>query len=269
MEDPWLLEGGSKVPVSVKDAFKGKMINSLLNEGGSWNEELFKEVFDIDEATRILNIPRGRTANPDSIIWGFDLNGSFNVKSAYHLAADLSKRDEAFGSNEDKTKHLWKPIWSLKCIPRAKIIVWKIINNIIPTQVNLCRKGINAYSGCLFCRIKAESTVHIIWRCKFFRKVWEFFLPNLQGFFNSCRNDWGPMDFWEGTIKIINSEDRIKAMLIMWRLWTYQNQCLHNSQQPDNHNIIQNISCYIESFLEKEDKSKNLANSESHSSHSS
>lgn len=60
-EDPWLVEGGAKVPLTVRDDFKGKRINSILSIGGGWNEELIREVFKLDEASSILSIPRSKT----------------------------------------------------------------------------------------------------------------------------------------------------------------------------------------------------------------
>lgn len=163
-EDPWLVDGGRKVPLSVKDEFKGKRIGALLNEGGGWNVELIKEVFNPDEASAIVSIL--------ILLFGIkSLRVSSRLGVLITFASNLCNKEEASGADDSKVRKLWNAIWNINCIPRAKITIWKIISNSLPTKVNLAKRGMNTNMFCLFCRSIGESMEHVFWNCKFVRKL--------------------------------------------------------------------------------------------------
>lgn len=136
-------------------------MKDLHNEQGNWDDNTIKEVFLPEDAKAIREIPRARLADGDEIIWNHDPKGIFLVKSAYHLAKNLSSRDNPSGSNNSKSKAIWKSIWKAKCSSRAKIVVWKIINNIIPTKINIINKGIDANNLCCLCRANQGTITHV------------------------------------------------------------------------------------------------------------
>lgn len=53
------------------------------------------------------------------------------------MATNLKQVKEALESSEKIQKEKWRSIWKLKIIPKAKIDLWKIIKNPIPTKDNL------------------------------------------------------------------------------------------------------------------------------------
>lgn len=56
-QDPWLVKKGSRVPLWVEDNLKGKRIEAILNEDGSWKEDTVKAFFLPEDADHILSIP--------------------------------------------------------------------------------------------------------------------------------------------------------------------------------------------------------------------
>jgi hypothetical protein len=58
--------------------------------------------------------------------------------------------------------------------------LWKACNGILPTMVNLHKKGISDDSLCPICRREEESVGHIIWNCPSARDVWSECPMNLQ-----------------------------------------------------------------------------------------
>jgi hypothetical protein len=55
-----------------------------------WKHQLVKEIFSEEEAKAILSIPIGGTNRPHTLIWRGMAFGMFTVRSAYHLAKELS-----------------------------------------------------------------------------------------------------------------------------------------------------------------------------------
>lgn len=63
---------------------------------------LIKRNFTPLDVEDILEIPLGRRDYKGEIIGDLDPKGIFSVKSAYHLAYNLSLNKEASGSNNEK-----------------------------------------------------------------------------------------------------------------------------------------------------------------------
>lgn len=266
-QDPWIGGQGPNKPVWVKKEWKLKRVKDLLKENGEWNKEVIEEVFTPEDAKAILDIPRAKTNMKDAIIWNQEPKGIFSVKSAYHLAKSSSGKDEASGSDNSKTKALWKSVWKAKCYPRAKITVWKIINNLLPTKDNLAKKGIPSNHICCFCRAHKESTTHVLWTCKFSKKIWMEFFPKKNNLLNLCRWLDEPMEAWDMMQQQLSTEERNLAILVLWNLWTARNKCTLNSQRPDLNQICRIIHNIYEECKEKEKNHLNSAADESHLSH--
>lgn len=134
----------------------------------------------------ILNIPLGNTNVDDEIFWGpwgLDPKDKFSVKSAYHFDLNLSEFKNASSSNRKTLANRWKVPWKAKVLPRAKICVWRMLKNATPGKLNLCIDD----PFCVFCRNTKESTKHILWSCKFAKKVWSYFFSHLISPLDSCR----------------------------------------------------------------------------------
>lgn len=189
-QDPWIDRRGIFSPIWVNDSLRGRLGCSIRKGDGNWNEELIKEIFCPADAEAILNMPGGSTDLPDEIIWGYDSKGRFSVKSAYRLAVEVASLKEASTSNHLAENPSWKKLWKSDIMPKAKIEVWRIINNAIPTQKNICARGIGVNPMCLFCKSKEELTCHIIWGGKFFRPLWLSYFPPLSFMFSLCKKNW-------------------------------------------------------------------------------
>lgn len=112
---------------------------------------MIKENFNLVEAETILNLPLRKGKSKDEIIWNLDKRGMFSIKSVYHLTMTLSYKDEASVSDLSKQSSMWKALWKLEIIPRAKICIWKIIKDIIPTKENIQYKRIDTNPICVLC----------------------------------------------------------------------------------------------------------------------
>lgn len=146
--------------------------------------------------------PTGGVDKKDEMIWWMDKKGLFTVKSAYFLAQQLSNKTEASTSNTNHLDKDWRKFWKLKAIPKAKIGVWKMINDSIPSKMNIIKKGIQINPLCSFCRSFEESTKHILWECKVVKSIWKQFIPLMFGLFALNRETWTSHDYWSWMMKI-------------------------------------------------------------------
>lgn len=53
----------------------------------------------------------------------------------------------------------------------TKVSVWKVCSNILPTYVNLLKKGLALDTSCLFCSSSTKSVPHVLIDCSFARAM--------------------------------------------------------------------------------------------------
>ncbi|KAG7994699.1 hypothetical protein I3843_01G071600 [Carya illinoinensis] len=84
----------------------------------SWKRDLVQEIFEEEEASVILQTPISSLNSKDKLIWHGTQNGSFLVKSAYHMekAKEMEGRGQASTKEENILHTLWnceaaKDVW--------------------------------------------------------------------------------------------------------------------------------------------------------------
>lgn len=69
---------------------------------------------------------------------------------------------------------LFKPMWSLKIHDRYKLMIWKLLSNILPTRSRLSE--IIPYQKkeeCIFCNHEKETLMHLFVECPINRILWQ------------------------------------------------------------------------------------------------
>lgn len=80
-------------PGSLNYRLSNPVSNSILNLVADiidhnlreWKVELISNIFDTDDAGRILQIPLARISHKDELVWRCELIDTFSMKSAYKL----------------------------------------------------------------------------------------------------------------------------------------------------------------------------------------
>lgn len=139
-KDSWIARKGSNVPMWIDESLKGKYVSTILKSNGSWKNDLIQDLFSIPDQEDIKNTVAGGDNFQDDIIWNYEDNDIFSVKSAYHLAIFIQNNHQASTSKKEDPVQLWKRFWKIKTIPKAKICVWKIIHDSIPISSNIRKK---------------------------------------------------------------------------------------------------------------------------------
>lgn len=106
----------------------------------------------------ILNTPLGGRNLRDEIIWRRDKKGILSVKNVYRFAMELSRDNEASTSNQSKKTSLWKSLWMMKAIHKAKTCARNILNDIILNKENIKTKEIDINSNCAMCGKKIRNS---------------------------------------------------------------------------------------------------------------
>uniref|UniRef100_A0A803PZY4 RNase H type-1 domain-containing protein n=1 Tax=Cannabis sativa TaxID=3483 RepID=A0A803PZY4_CANSA len=130
--------------------------------GQNWNEELLLQIFGEDLGRRIVTIPRIPGGYKDRVVWKARNHGNFSVKDAYVLDQGYK-----FGLRKD----IWKWIWEPGIHPRISLMLWKVLNDALPT---VARISVITQFGCCFCDRDLEDSIHLFKECAFVKAICAF-----------------------------------------------------------------------------------------------
>lgn len=101
----------------------------------------------------ILCYPNSLVA--DNWAWRFNLNGTFDLKSAYNLAIQVN--------SPNSQRHIvsCKWMWKAPCHIRNFFFLWKLFSKALPTNDLLSSRGIPISAMCPLCGMYPESATHI------------------------------------------------------------------------------------------------------------
>lgn len=87
--------------------------------------------FDRDVAQKIINIPLSMRLPADKLVWNWEKDGEYSIRSAYLLLCDAKARLQRGPSNPQRDK-LWKEIWRAPIPNKIKNFIWRLAKNIFP-----------------------------------------------------------------------------------------------------------------------------------------
>ncbi|KAM0970966.1 hypothetical protein ACFX15_018367 [Malus domestica] len=109
-------------------------------------------------------LPRPSTfklsCSADMLVWHYGERGRFSIKSGYWVAQQwLQSTDSNASSSSNASAYakLWKHLWKANIPPKVKNFTWRVCHNILPTKVNLTKKGVRVESECGICQGEEEE----------------------------------------------------------------------------------------------------------------
>ena len=90
---------------------------------------------------------------PDRLIWILDPKGKFSIKLVFFVSQDPVEQSQP--------NIQWKPFWKLQLHERLKMLVWRIANDILPTNLNFCMRVGFGNPICPLCHSEEESALHL------------------------------------------------------------------------------------------------------------
>ena len=112
--------------------------------------------------------------NEDILIWPFNRNEAYIMKSGYQVLKDERKIE---GGNGASSSHIvdgkiWKIIWSMKIPSKVKVFIWKLCVDAIPCFYELWKRKIKNSSDCPVRGREPETIEHILFLCEWTKGVW-------------------------------------------------------------------------------------------------
>ena len=115
------------------------------------------------EAELIKSIPISLQLPEDKLIWALTSNGVFSVCSAYRLAMDQARAERSGSSSDNgRIRKFWRQLWSLEIPHKVRHFAWRAVKGILPTKVNLVKRGVIHDDRCDECNEDAESVGHLL-----------------------------------------------------------------------------------------------------------
>ncbi|XP_074314585.1 uncharacterized protein LOC141649807 [Silene latifolia] len=155
-------------------------VRNLFQTDGKWNKAFIEGLFTEEWAARILAIPRCEVRREDKVFWPLTTTGSYTVKSGYGLIF-TDYMDKA-GTDKDNCRlsdrgrlFCRKVLWKLPIPQMWKLLLWKIITNVIPTGNEIIKRKIDADPFCGMCRGDQrimETPEHLFRECGLSGRIW-------------------------------------------------------------------------------------------------
>lgn len=130
-----------------------------------WRRELIINCFSHFEPQQIVNIPLYWRLREDRLIWHWERNGKYSVKSAFRILQEDNNRN-TLESSCPTSKPLWKAIWKVVAPNCVKNFLWRVEKDILPTRGRLERKGLRIDTICLICCSEKETPNHLFMHCQ-------------------------------------------------------------------------------------------------------
>ncbi|KAK4389823.1 putative ribonuclease H protein [Sesamum angolense] len=247
--DPWLPRPSTFLPITTRSLFLPDLrVSDLLDsENGRWHKELIEGLFCPEDATLIQSIPLGQFNWADTMVWHYNKNGKFSVKSASHLAQSIALENRSPLDGQCSTRSSnWQFIWSTKVPNKIKVFLWRLCREAIPTTSNLLRQRCVVEQACLTCGVDTKTTKHVFLECSYARHVWA--LSNLP---------WKVINSWQGDVSILLKQVR-KSLddaqfnwfaILCWRLWGRRNGLVMENKRYNPFYCITYASSLLSDFL--------------------
>jgi hypothetical protein len=183
--------------------------------------------------------------NEDQLMWPYTKDGSYTVKSGYNIIKLW--QDNTNSAATSTTTHynkMWKALWSLHTIPRHKVPLWKIIQQVIPIKQALSRRGVQGQTLCPRCYQKEETIEHVFKECLIADRIW--FGSKLGIRINSIQGSF--QDWLIYAINTLNEEDLSYVATICYGISYARNQQIFENRHIEEHETISKAQISIQEF---------------------
>lgn len=109
-------------------------------------------------AYQIISIPLLVRQISDKLLLHWEKDRNYSVRSAHHVLCEGRLSSEAETSSRGNAE-LWRRIWS------AQNFLWRLAKNILPTRMNLSKKGIDLDVCCRLSHSETEDSDHLFMHC--------------------------------------------------------------------------------------------------------
>lgn len=97
-----------------------------------WNHSMIATRFNSTEAAISKRIRLNPYQKPDKMIWRCTPTGTFSIKIAYYLKAEMDKKEVGQASEHRRKFEPWTKVWHLHIPNATKSFLWRAYLNALP-----------------------------------------------------------------------------------------------------------------------------------------
>ncbi|XP_074298573.1 uncharacterized protein LOC141629480 [Silene latifolia] len=215
---------------------KDLRIRDLYYGNGDWKEEKIRQIFEAEDASKILAIPWCASRKEDEMYWIHTGSGEYTVKSGYGVV--FKSFMDAKGTTKDKERLSTKGqlfcksrLWRLPGPRKWKFLLWKILSKTLPIGRELLRRNLQENHSCCLCNGQnptLKTLTHLFRDCEMVKRIW---VGSALGITPSCLGNM-ELDGWiinwiTYLNKLADGEKCvIQFLAILWNIWAARNNIM-------------------------------------------
>ncbi|CAN1120136.1 Putative ribonuclease H protein At1g65750 [Linum perenne] len=150
-----------EVETPIHSGLEDVVVQDLMMRGvPEWDEEHILQLFGSRDAMQILSIPLGSYNLNDKLIWHFNKDGRYTVRSAYRVYMERVLNMSHLHVGGD-----WTSLWAFRAQPKIKHFAWRLSRGELPTRTTLCERRIGVPVACGLCEGPPETLWHLFFEC--------------------------------------------------------------------------------------------------------
>ncbi|CAL9006092.1 unnamed protein product [Prunus brigantina] len=256
--DNWIpgFEGGRIQPMANGVVDLEQKVSSIINfDTSNWDLNPIRHLIDDRTAEAIAKIKFASPRNKDRLVWPFEKNGCYSVKSGYHWlhSSSTSRQQNRPSSSRDVDAACWKFVWQIKAPSKICNFIWRAVRNGIATKENLFRRKMSTSPICSICGEFVESVEHLLLLCPWVEPVWFGGQLNIK----IDKGAITSMDRWllsvtnEGDLSVADREWMSTIIAYTcWHIWKARCKAVMEYKAPHPLSVIRVIQSSCGDFLE-------------------
>ncbi|XP_062014320.1 uncharacterized protein LOC133730820 [Rosa rugosa] len=198
------------------------LVNELMCQTGVWNVPLIRDIFPLAEAAAILSIPLSSREVNDRVTWKLEKHGKFTVKTAYRFSFSMSSSRKPFDLSVGVK--FWKKLWQVNIPSSAKVHIWRVCHDILPSLERLASKRVDLESMlCPLCSLAVESTLHLCRACSFTRQLLQINAVVSQVCYNPHFAHHNLLEWFCACASELSLGSLGELVYLLWGVWKERN----------------------------------------------
>lgn len=234
-----------KIPVEKPSNSNISTVADVINNQlGKWDVHKLSSCLPKEVVDAIVAIPLPMVRRGDQLVWHYNSNGCYSVKSGYHIAHQfhLEEQKEKPESSFKLKKDAWKILWKMKIPNKVKNFWWRACKNVLATKENLFKRKCARDRLCPICENETETVEHMIFWCPWAKAVW--FGCNIKPFDNLGGN--ASISKWiANMVEQLSTSEATnfmgKVANTAWQIWKARNDSVFNKVRVNPQNTINSI----------------------------
>lgn len=219
-----------------------KVADLMIPFTREWDIEFIEENFCERDTTEITAIPLMLHAH-DLRIWSHSKDGTYTVRSGYHLAMNIIYTGRGNSVNGE-----WDKLWDLNIPPKVKNLAWRTVRNWLPTRINLQSKRVMVPSTCANCDSMLEQPWHLFYTCQFAQACWE--ISAVKNEVNQSPSEIENFaDWFFHILGKLDVERKQIFVMTLWGIWHSRNERVWNNTSPSANWTITHATDMLKEWL--------------------